>query len=78
MDPEQAKRYEAFSTVVLPKHAVRKLVNNKVDQGIPDQLVGGLAGLAKVFVVQMTELGESCLLFMLPYPLYFCQIVNYS
>ncbi|KAK4688911.1 transcription initiation factor TFIID subunit 11, partial [Tremellales sp. Uapishka_1] len=58
LDAEQAKRFDVFSSIVIPKPAVKKLNKDLYDQNINPNLVSVVAGMAKVFVADVVELAK--------------------
>ncbi|KIR43464.1 transcription initiation factor TFIID subunit 11 [Cryptococcus deuterogattii 99/473] len=57
MDEEQARRFDTFSTVAINKNVIKRLNRDLFDQHCPPQLSQVVAGMAKVFVADVIEMG---------------------
>ncbi|WVW82180.1 hypothetical protein I302_104186 [Kwoniella bestiolae CBS 10118] len=58
LDPEQAKRFDTFSTVALNKNAVKRLNRELYDQHASPQVSMVVAGMAKIFIADVIELAK--------------------
>ncbi|ORX34244.1 putative transcription initiation factor tfIID [Kockovaella imperatae] len=58
MDPEQARRFDAFSSVVIPKGPITKLNKDLFDQKLQGNLSAVLAGMAKILITEVVELAK--------------------
>jgi transcription initiation factor TFIID subunit 11 len=56
-DDEQTHRYEAYRRAHFPKAAIRKLVHNQLGYPVPLSIGIIVAGVSKVFVGELVELG---------------------
>ncbi|OCF33264.1 hypothetical protein I316_05005 [Kwoniella heveanensis BCC8398] len=57
LDPDQAKRFDTFSTVAINKNAIKRLNRDLYDQHCSPQVCMVVAGMAKIFVADVIELG---------------------
>ncbi|ORY20672.1 hypothetical protein BCR39DRAFT_554999 [Naematelia encephala] len=58
LDPDQARRYDAFSTVVLPTQAITKLNRELLDQRLNSHLAKIVGSLGKVFLTELIEIAK--------------------
>ncbi|RXK36191.1 hypothetical protein M231_06535 [Tremella mesenterica] len=58
MDSDQAKRYDTFYSVILPKQAVSRLNREFFDQHIKPSLSQIVAGLGKIYLAEIIELAK--------------------
>ncbi|KAI9635088.1 uncharacterized protein MKK02DRAFT_32591 [Dioszegia hungarica] len=57
LDPEAAKRFDAFTSVVIPVKAIKKLNREMYDQ-TADPTLRYMGGLAKIFVAEVVEIAK--------------------
>ncbi|WVR05789.1 hypothetical protein IAU60_002814 [Kwoniella sp. DSM 27419] len=58
LDPDQAKRFDTFSTVALNKNAIKRLNRDLYDQHCSPQVCMVVAGMAKIFIADVIELAK--------------------
>ncbi|WVQ97177.1 hypothetical protein IAU59_004287 [Kwoniella sp. CBS 9459] len=56
LDPDQAKRFDTFSTVAINKNAIKRLNRDLYDQHCSPQVCMVVAGMAKIFIADVIEL----------------------
>ncbi|EIW72635.1 hypothetical protein TREMEDRAFT_58805 [Tremella mesenterica DSM 1558] len=76
MDSDQAKRYDTFYSVILPKQAVSRLNREFFDQHIKPSLSQIVAGLGKIYLAEIIELGRFLQTIKIHTPAHQCLTLN--
>lgn len=62
MSPEQLRRYETYRSAAFPKAAMKKILQQMLNQTIPERLAVMVAGVVKLHVGQLIEVARDIMI----------------